>query len=88
MTEFINILKNYKIALLIDVRRFPVSRKFPWFNKDNISEELKKEGISYLWMGEELGGFRRGGYENYTESENYKKGIEELIGISKKKLYV
>jgi hypothetical protein len=36
-------------------------------------------------MGEELGGFRKGGYENYTETENYKKGIEKLINISKKK---
>jgi len=78
-------LKNYKIELLVDVRRFPSSGKFNWFNKDNLSKELRKEGISYLWMGEELGGFRRGGYENYTRSESYKKGIEKLVDISKKK---
>ncbi len=85
MKEFLGVLKNYKISLLVDVRRFPFSKKFPWFRKENISESLKREGINYLWMGEELGGMRREGYENYTNSESYKKGIEKLIDISKKK---
>lgn len=46
--EFLTLLKKNKIEVLIDVRRFPSSKKFPWFNKENLSEVLKKENIEYL----------------------------------------
>ncbi|MEO0292264.1 MAG: DUF488 domain-containing protein, partial [candidate division WOR-3 bacterium] len=64
MDEFIDILLFYKIKNLIDIRRFPSSEKFFWFNKENLEKELKKHNILYFWLGEELGGFRRRGYEN------------------------
>lgn len=75
----------YKIKNLIDIRRFPSSRKFFCFKKENLEKELKKFNISYFWLGEELGGFRGEGYENYMKSEKYKLGIEKIIGISKKR---
>jgi uncharacterized protein (DUF488 family) len=37
----------------------------------------------YFWLGELLGGFRKGGYEAYTETEEFRKGIENLIQIMK-----
>ncbi|MEM3383710.1 MAG: DUF488 domain-containing protein [Nitrososphaerales archaeon] len=81
--EFITILKRYKIEILIDVRRFPTSKKYPHFNKDYLIEKLSKLSINYVWM-EKLGGFRKGGYKNYSKSEDFKKGVAEVLDIAKR----
>ncbi|MDI6744208.1 MAG: DUF488 family protein [Thermodesulfovibrionales bacterium] len=79
--DFIEILFDYDIKTLIDVRSFPMS-KMPVFTRDNLENLLKKEGISYVFLGKELGGFRKGGYEAYTETEDFKKGIDKLEQIA------
>ncbi|MDD5341099.1 MAG: DUF488 domain-containing protein [Patescibacteria group bacterium] len=58
MKEFIDILKAYKISELIDVRRFPGSAYNPQFNQYILKRTLKKNEIKYLWLGQELGGYR------------------------------
>ncbi len=82
--DFIEILKAYDIACLVDVRRFPTS-KLEQFKRKNIEAELKKEGMEYIWLGEELGGFRKGGYEAYSGTEGFKEGINKLVGIAEEK---
>ncbi len=77
--EFIGILKTYSIELLIDVRRFPRSKKFPWFNRENLCCVLRENDIGYEWLGEYLGGFRKGGYSEYTNTRQYLTGIDRLI---------
>ncbi len=79
--DFIEILFNYDIKTLIDVRSFPKS-KLPVFTKENLENLLKKEGISYIFLGKELGGFRKGGYEAYIETEDFRKGIDKLEQIA------
>jgi len=81
--EFIDLLKQYNIALIIDVRRFPGSKKYPHFNREILDKVLGERSIKYFWLGELLGGFRKGGYETYTETEEFRKGIENLIQIMK-----
>ena len=76
--EFLEILKKFKIKRVIDVRRFPSSKKFPWFNKENLKNYLEKEGIEYIHF-EKLGGYRKEGYENFTKTEEFKNAIKELI---------
>jgi 8-oxo-dGTP pyrophosphatase MutT (NUDIX family) len=82
--EFLSILKALQVEVLVDIRHFPTSKKFPWFSKENLEKTLVKEGIEYIWL-EELGGFRKGGYENYTKTENYAKGIGKLLELGKNK---
>jgi uncharacterized protein (DUF488 family) len=84
--EFIKILKYYDIELVVDVRRFPTSKKFPWFSINELSERLMKENINYVWLGEELGGYRKEGYENYIKSEKFKEGINKIEELSKSKI--
>lgn len=81
--EFIKALKAYKIETVVDIRHFPQSKKFPWFNKESLEIELPKNGIKYIWI-EKLGGFRKGGYENYMKEDEWKQGIKELIDIASK----
>jgi uncharacterized protein (DUF488 family) len=78
LDEFLNLLKKNNIELLIDIRRFPSSQKFPHFNKDNLKIKLEKFKIRYLWLGEQLGGFRKGGYEKWLESNEFKEGLNTL----------
>ncbi len=61
LSELISLLKEYNIEVLIDVRSWPGSKKYPHFNRDILRERLAAEGIRYLWLGKELGGYRKDG---------------------------
>lgn len=78
--DFIEILLFYDIKTVIDVRRFPTS-KIAIFKKDYLESLLSKEGISYFFLGNELGGFRKGGYEAYSNTDEFKKGIDKIEEI-------
>ena len=85
--EFINILKKFEINLLVDVRRFPKSTKYPHFNKEFLQEELPKHGIHYLHYPE-LGGFRKEGYENFAKSKEFTDALFNLLKIIDTKITV
>lgn len=54
---FLDMLGSFRIELLVDVRRYPGSRRYPQFNKDNMAPTLAGQGITYEHM-EVLGGRR------------------------------
>jgi len=78
--DFIEILLSYKIEILIDVRSYP-SSKIPTFTRANLSSLLDKEGIKYIFMGKELGGFRKGGFAAYASTEEFRRGVDKLEEI-------
>lgn len=82
--DFINILKHYNIEVLVDVRRFPTSRRNPQFKKDELENRLREHGVEYVWI-ENLGGFRKGGYVEYTETREFREELEKLIVIAHQK---
>lgn len=79
--DFIEILLNYDIRTLIDVRSYPKS-KIPTFTREYLENLLQRENINYVFLGKELGGFRKGGYEAYTSTEDFKNGIDKLENIA------
>lgn len=83
MERFLDVLEAYGIVRVIDVRRFPVSRKFPHFNRENLERVLPEHGIEYFYLGDSLGGFRRGGYKNYTKTKEFKDGLKKLLTLAK-----
>lgn len=85
--DFIEILHAYEIRALIDVRRFPRS-KIPIFNKEKLESLLAQEGIEYHFLGDELGGFRKGGYISYIITEDFNKGIEKVESIANSNITV
>jgi len=87
LEQFVEILKKFEIQVVIDVRRFPSSKRFPWFCKENLKEALEKEGISYIWL-ENLGGYRKEGYLSYTKTREYEEGIEKIIELSNRKVCI
>ncbi len=59
LEEFISLLKSYSIEVVVDIRAFPVSRRNPRFNRENLEPSLSRSNIEYVWFGKEFGGYRR-----------------------------
>jgi len=57
LDEFLDLLRGAGIELLVDVRRYPSSRRFPWFNGPSLAQTLSGTGIAYAHE-EALGGRR------------------------------
>jgi uncharacterized protein (DUF488 family) len=55
---FLALLETHEIELLIDVRRWPASRRHPHFHRESLANALERAGVEYLWRGD-LGGFRK-----------------------------
>jgi uncharacterized protein (DUF488 family) len=94
--EFVGILKAHGIATLADVRRYPRSRKFPYFNDDQLAAALPGLGLRYVPM-KALGGRRRAaadsvntgwtsegfrGYADYMLTPAFEAGLQELIALA------
>jgi uncharacterized protein (DUF488 family) len=90
--EFMSLLNVWQIQHVIDIRRFPGSKRFPQYNKDVLSAALLENDIQYTHI-ESLGGRRNPhpdsintawrvkgfrGYADYMETREFKKGIQEL----------
>ena len=54
--EFLEVLKAYRITVLIDVRSAPYSHYKPEFSREELEERLRLGGIRYVYMGDQLGG--------------------------------
>ena len=50
MEDFLALLQEFEVRALVDIRRFPSSRKFPHFNRGNLQEELAGNQIGYSWI--------------------------------------
>jgi uncharacterized protein (DUF488 family) len=58
LATFVDLLVRNEIEELVDIRRFPASRKYPHFNQESLAASLAEANIGYGWM-EALGGRRR-----------------------------
>ncbi len=85
--DFIEILLAYEIRAVIDVRSFPVSR-MSHFSKSPLAELLRLNGIAYYFLGKELGGFRKGGYAAYINTEEFSNGVGMIEAVAKEAVSV
>lgn len=58
LERFVELLETHAVARLVDVRRWPASRRYPHFNREALATSLKMIEIDYVWRGD-LGGFRK-----------------------------
>ena len=75
--EFLALLKDVVVEVMVDVRRFPKSR-FKNFIRDGLSRLFERKGFNYIYLGEEPRGYRRKGYEAYVGTEEFWKGLTKL----------
>jgi uncharacterized protein (DUF488 family) len=95
--EFVSMLVAFQIQHVVDIRRFPGSRRFPQYNKEALSESLLNHDIKYTHL-EALGGRRNPetdshntawrvkafrGYADYMETDDFKKACDELEDLAK-----
>jgi uncharacterized protein (DUF488 family) len=56
--ELVQLLRSHRVGVVVDVRRFPRSRRHPQFNIENLPGVLGDSGIGYRHL-EALGGRRK-----------------------------
>ncbi len=54
--RFLQLLDDWGIQCLVDVRTTPYSRFNPQFNRSALQNSLTQRGIKYVYLGNELGG--------------------------------
>jgi len=67
--ELVELLRGAGILCVADVRRFPVSRRFPQHSRERLAPTLARAGIAYEFLGDALGG-RREPEEPVERSKN------------------
>jgi uncharacterized protein (DUF488 family) len=93
---FLDMLRAYRIEALADVRRFPGSRRYPYFASEALAESLPAHGIDYQWLPK-LGGRRKvqpdspntawrnasfQGYADYTATDEFAEGVHALLALA------
>ena len=89
LEAFLMLLVRHGIDEVVDVRSAPYSRYAPQFNHDNLEERLETVGLSYTFLGGELGGrpadlscYDSDGrvlYDRVAETDLFDDGIRRVI---------
>ncbi len=86
--EFYKLLRGASVTAVADVRTAPFSRRNPQFNRDTLREQLRMDGIAYVFLGEELGGRPKerkffcdgvADYEKMAQSPDFERGLQRVI---------
>jgi uncharacterized protein (DUF488 family) len=48
ISEFLDLLREHCVQVLIDVRRYPGSRRHPQYSRDSLATSLQEAGIEYM----------------------------------------
>lgn len=93
---FLQLLSAHGISAIADVRRFPGSRRHPWFASEQMADTLPSLGVAYQWIPE-LGGRRRvqpaspngawenaafQGYADHMTSAEFASGLEKALALA------
>lgn len=96
LEEFVELLHEYRIEAIADVRRFPGSRRHPHFASEALATSLPAHGIAYQWIPK-LGGLRKvqpdspntawrnasfQGYADYLATAEFGEGLVELLTLA------
>ncbi|GJL83618.1 MAG: hypothetical protein DHS20C01_32520 [marine bacterium B5-7] len=93
---FIQMLRQHHIECLVDVRRQPVSRRFPWFEGDVLRNHIENAGLRYHFAGVNLGGRRNSvvnspniavkgfwrGYADHMQTDAFLQSIGRLKNLA------
>ena len=76
LEEFISMLQSFQVELVADIRRYPGSKRYPYFNTEALRVSLPAEGIGYTHL-EDLGGRRPA----LPDSKNRAGGMPLFAGM-------
>ena len=96
IAEFLGILRAHGIERVIDVRRYPASRRWPHFDAGNLERSLREAEIDYVGAPE-LGGRRKArpdsphsawrieafrGYADYMDTPEFAAGFARVTTLA------
>jgi uncharacterized protein (DUF488 family) len=96
LADFLAILQAHGIDRILDVRRYPVSRKWPHFDAEPLARELAEAGIAYAGLPE-LGGRRKPrpdsrhrawreesfrGYADFMDTPEFEAGLSRVLELA------
>lgn len=85
--EFLELLRAHDVTALADVRSSPYSSYNDQFNREGLKSDLEKAGITYVFLGRELGAqsnnpdcYRDGKvqYDRLAQTQYFQQGLERL----------
>ncbi len=95
-SELVDIVRSAELDVVVDVRRFPGSRRHPQFGTDAMAQWLPDAGIAYRWSPA-LGGRRRAvdgsrnvalrnaqfrAYADHMATEEFRGAVSELVSLA------
>lgn len=100
LQEFLAALEGAGLSKLVDVRRYPFSKRHPHFAKEALAKTLPEKGIAYEWWGAELGGRRKPidgpsrhpawrndsfqAYADYMDTSEFREALKGLLRQARK----
>jgi len=88
LENFVALLHSHNATAIADVRSSPYSKMYPQFNREPLQNSLKAHGVSYIFLGRELGGrpedptcYAEGRvqYRRLARTELFKQGISRVL---------
>jgi uncharacterized protein (DUF488 family) len=89
--KLLGLLKAHNVGAVCDVRSAPYSRMNPQFNRENFAEQLRENGIAYIYLGMELGGRtedpacyegKRVRYDWLAQKNVFQNGLQRVVEAS------
>ena len=86
-SEFLTLLKQHRVQAVADVRSSPHSHYNPQFNREPLQRALREQGISYVFLGTELGARRsepecylngRADYSLIAQTPAFQHGLDRI----------
>jgi uncharacterized protein (DUF488 family) len=88
LERFIELLRMHEVTAIADVRSAPYSRLHPDFNREFLQQRLRENGVSYVFLGRELGArpddpmlYENGrvNYRKLAESARFREGLDRIL---------
>lgn len=93
---FLALLQAHGIESIADVRRFPGSRRYPWFAGEALAGQLPAHGVTYTWLpqlggrrkvqpGSPNGGWRNPSFQGYADhlsTTEFADGLARLLALA------
>lgn len=95
--DFLNELNSFNVKYLIDVRTSPYSKYNPQYNREFLKSNLETANITYVYLGENLGGLPsdrscyiegKVSYDLIKDKDFFKIGLVRLIKAYEKDINV
>ncbi len=91
--RFVDLLRHHRVEILVDTRSKPFSSRHPQFGQRVLATLLEEAGITYMFLGDKLGGrpgdsslYNASGkpdYDKIADTDSYRQGIKALIELAR-----